>query len=154
MAAEVTVRPAVEADYAIGQRLRFMDRRECELMGVAGPTGVRLSSARSVACWACEVDGEVVSVFGISRREAGSPVGIPWLLGTDGMDDMTPVQLMRAAFPILERMARVFPRMENFIWVENKVSIDWLTWLGFDMDEPAPHGPYGAPFIRFTKGMR
>ena len=43
-------------------------------------------------------------------------------------------------------------RVENFVWAENRVSIRWLKWLGFEFEhQEIVWGPEKARFLHFYK---
>lgn len=133
--------------------MRELDRKEIFYTALLTPsTAIGFTAAVSVAAWAGTVDGEVAAIFGIARRSRVSSVGVPWLLATHAMD-LVPITVARRSRVYFDRMARAFPLMENYVLAENQAAVNWLKWLGFDMEEPKPHGAFGAPFIRFGKGL-
>lgn len=54
----------------------------------------------------------------------------------------------------VEEMNRAYNYLENYVDVRNIVSIRWLKWCGFQMEEPEIHGVAQIPFIRFHRGER
>jgi len=46
-------------------------------------------------------------------------------------------------------MLAVYPRLVNHVDERNEASKRWLSWLGFELGEPEPHGPFGIPFRPF-----
>lgn len=141
-----------DANY-VAKWIRYADALECALLANLTPEeALDLSIHRAVACWTAELDGEPVCIFGINRRSQSSDVGVPWLLGTDRVCDIR-AQFARISVEYRDRFRRAFPKMENYVHVDNQASIDWLRWLGFAMDDPAPRGFAGEPFIRFHMGM-
>lgn len=81
-----------------------------------------------------------------------SHVGMPWALGTEEAD-MQISAYARHSRKFFEGVSHAFPVMENYALAENKKTLRWLRWMGFDMDEPAPYGCFGVPFVRFGKGL-
>lgn len=154
MADKVVIRRVQDGDMKhVAELMRLEDALECALIANLTPTeALDLSIHRAVACWTVELDGEPVAIFGINRRSQTSDVGVPWLLGTDRLCDMR-ATFAKTSVAYRDRFKRAFPKMENYIHVDNKASIDWLRWLGFAMDEPEPRGFAGEPFIRFHMGM-
>jgi hypothetical protein len=133
--------------------MRELDRKEIYYQSLLdAETAVRITLANSVAAWTGLWDGEPAVIWGVARRSKLGRVGVPWLLGTDAMDN-APLKIARQSRAYVERFASVFPRMENHVLAENRRAVVWLRWLGFDMEEAKPFGPFGAPFIRFTKGL-
>lgn len=133
--------------------LREVDRRELYMLTRLEPAdALALTLSMSVATWTALEDGEVICVFGISRRSPLSNVGVPWLVGTDLIYRHWR-RFAKQSRDFYDRFAAVFPEMENFVLAENTPTVRWLSWLGFDMDEPEPMGFSRAPFIRFSKGM-
>lgn len=139
---------------ALASLIRPIDAKEIYLIAMIEPlAAIRATAANMTAAWTAHCDGKLACIFGINRKNALSEIGVPWLLGTSEIDNM-PVSFLRASRDYYARYCHAFPQMENWVLAENKVSADWLRWLGFDMEEPAPFGIFGAKFIRFTKGLR
>lgn len=132
--------------------MRDADRRE--VMASHGHTpeaainyAVNSSSFTAVGV----IAGDICCVFGVASHSILGGKGSPWLLGTDGI-----VKHYRSFLPysrlVVADMTKVCPVLENYVHVENKVSINWLRWLGFSFDPPAPYGSAGQLFQRFYKG--
>lgn len=139
---------------ALAAAIRDIDRKEIYLIAMIDPLpAIRATAANAMAAWTAHYDGKLACIFGVNRQNALSDVGVPWLLGTPEIDNM-PVSFLRASRVYYDRYCQVFPQMENWILAENKISAGWLSWLGFDMDQPKAFGIFGAPFIRFTKGFK
>lgn len=138
----------------VAAHIRPMDRREIYYLSLVSPeAAIRCSSAHAVASWAALVDGVPAAVFGISRATRVSEIASPWMMATPVADRLPRAVAMHSLI-YFSRFCRAFPRMENHVLAENIKVVRWLRWLGFDMDEPAPYGAFGAPFIRFGKGLR
>lgn len=152
MAVEV-VRYAPEHAAPLLAGLREIDRRELyELTRLEPAPALELSLSFAVAAWTGLDDGKVICVFGINRRSPLSNVGVPWLVGTD-LIYKRHREFARASRQYFDRFSLVFSQMENFVLAENRATVRWLKWLGFDIGEPEPAGFSRAPFIRFSKGL-
>lgn len=97
------------------------------------------------------IDGVPVCMFGVARAGLLSSVGKPWLLGTDELVKHQMI-LLRHCKPVLSKMRALFPVMENYVSIDNATSIKWLSWLGFEFEEPQPMGPFHKPFVKFRMG--
>jgi hypothetical protein len=106
--------------------------------------------AKSELAWAGMVDDEVACIFGVVGASLLSETGYPWLVGTDLIEAHAKAFLRRNKKMVAVMLER-FPRLENYVDVRNTKSIQWLTWLGFSFDDPAPYGIYRMPFMKFTK---
>jgi len=153
MAVEV-VRYSHEHTAPLIAGLREIDRRELYMLTrLQAADALAITLMGSVAAWCAHEDGRVICAFGINRRSTLSNVGVPWLVGTDLVETHAR-RFARQSRDYLDRFSRVFPQMENFCLEENRVTVRWLKWLGFDMDDPQPMGFSRAPFVRFSRGMR
>jgi hypothetical protein len=152
--AKIEVRRYQDGDgQHVARNMRDDDKREIAYFAMLRPwPAVRMTIAHAEAAWAGTRDGEVGCIFGINRKGVFSDIGVPWLLGTPLLD-LHSKRLLKESRVYYERMERAFPKMENWVLAENKRSVQWLSWLGFDMHEPTPIGPAGKEFIRFTKGL-
>lgn len=139
-------------DY-VARRMRYIDRKEIYYMSALQPrSAVAVTTAHAVAAWTALVDGVPACIFGITRATRLSDVGVPWLLATDEMEKHRR-EIIRQSRDYYQRFVDCFPKMENHVLAENARVVRWLRWLGFDMQEPAPYGCFGASFIRFGKGL-
>lgn len=133
--------------------LRDVDRRELYMLTRLRPSDAfDMSAANSLRMWSGFDDDGLLCVFGINRRSALSDVGVPWLIGVDRIETSFRT-FARHSRQYADLFSRAFPKMENFVLAENRATVRWLRWLGFDMHQPEPMGFSGAPFIRFTKGF-
>ena len=97
------------------------------------------------------VDDEgVVCMWGVHKATTLSGVGHPWLLGTPRMVTKHRRTFRDLSLLIAENMRLEYDVLENFVDARNKISIRWLGWLGFKVEEtPQPYGPFGMPFHKF-----
>ena len=109
--------------------------------------GVDISCSTSVAV----INGDIVAIMGVVKKTALSNTGIPWLLGTDSIVKHYR-EFLGASPSVLNAMIDVCPNLINHVYVENKVSIRWLKWLGFKIEKAEPFGVNGELFHKFTIG--
>ncbi len=93
------------------------------------------------------LDGEVVAIFGCSRV---GEVGIPWMLASPLLLKIRK-SFLKGCRGYLEEMSRGSRVLTNYAWSRNKVHIQWLQWLGFEMHPGVPMGPDGEIYIQFFK---
>jgi hypothetical protein len=156
----VTIRPAVpfDAEY-LAPRLRDVDVAEIRDSNGASPLASLLAGIEiSEWCHAAVVGGEVVALFGVSPLTPGRAttqeprVGVPWLLGSDGIYAIPLRTFCRSAKMNLEIMHDSFPHLVNVVSCTNTVHIQWLAWLGFQFT--ALHPKYGKgrqPSLQFER---
>lgn len=146
--AEFLIRSAEPGDVdALVARMRQADRDECAAAGVT-QIGfvVHWQVASAEMCWSAHDEQGLVSVFGASEIADG--VGSPWMLATD-LFDKHRRDLVREVPPYLGRMLERFPRLINFVYEKNAVSIRWLKRIGFQVEPAIPFGPLGSLFHPF-----
>lgn len=137
----------------IADHMRQSDAREAYYLAALRPRSAVDVSASTAVEASTVLDGGVpLLMFGISRRTFLSDVGVPWLLGTPDADRYQ-YRFGRESKRRFTEMTSHFDRLENWALAENGKTLRWLKWLGFDMDEPAPYGVFGMPFVRFGKGL-
>ncbi|MDR2800430.1 MAG: hypothetical protein LBB52_04080 [Desulfovibrio sp.] len=149
------VEPACPAHIEhIAVRMREADRREVWASHRYSPAqALKCSLERSDLAWTCFVDGVPSFMWGAAR--AGSIIGLkgsPWLLGTDAIRGVQK-DFLRFCPVCVERMNRRFPRLENFIHPENRLSILWLKWCGFQFDEEVPELINDEEFYLFWRDV-
>ena len=116
-------------------------------MGIrnAVKTSVNLSSYSKTGL----VNDELVCMWGVCPISLISGSGSPWMLGTDLINKKQRIFLRRSK-PWLDDIRKDYRYLENFVDERNVMSIKWLKWLGFEMDEAEPYGIHGEPFHKFT----
>lgn len=90
-------------------------------------------------------DGQPVALFGVAPRV---DVGIPWLVGTDAINRHQKAFLRETSFWV-GRWRKQHALLMNHVDAHYTGAIRWLSWLGFTIGEPQPHGLDGAMFRRF-----
>jgi hypothetical protein len=151
LADQIELREVEEGDIAILVRnMREHDKQEVNAatnMGIrnAVKTSVNLSSYSKTGL----VNDELVCMWGVCPISLLSSSGSPWMLGTDLIEKKQRVFLRRSK-PWLNDIRKDYKYLENFVDARNVLSVKWLKWLGFEMDEAEPYGIHGEPFHKFT----
>jgi hypothetical protein len=145
-------KPTAEMIQFIADNMRQADVDEVNAASNATPLqavtdGVKVSCMSSVAF----INGDIVAVLGVVKNSTLTDNGIPWLLGTNNIVKHYR-EFLGASPGVLDAMIDVCPNLMNHVYVENKISIRWLKWLGFTLSEPEPFGVNGALFHKFTIG--
>jgi hypothetical protein len=96
------------------------------------------------------VDGEIACIFGISRQNLLGMVGTIWMLGTNLLEQHG-IKFLRENKREIIDLSAEFTIIENYCDARNTVTIRWLEWLGFTVEEAQPYGAYNMPFHRFHK---
>lgn len=104
----------------------------------------------SVKAWTIMEGNTPIGMFGVSSVSTLGNEGIPWLLGTDRMLKVRR-QFIRESQRYLDEIHRLYPKLVNFVHINNVASLRWLSWLGFDFDGPVEAGPERAEFFRFER---
>lgn len=148
------IRPYRDGDMArLAANLRPADRAELvALVGEDRAQDVLMSCPQNSAMtWTHELNGEVLSVFGVAAADLLQGEGAIWLMGTRLLE-RHPSALMRQIPQYVTEMRRVFPKLMNAVDARNTRSIRWLTWLGFTILPARPMGVAGLPFHPFCMG--
>jgi len=95
-------------------------------------------------------DGVPLVILGIAPWNRLCGVGCPWLLGTDDALKYRR-NFLRDPEKVIEAMLDLYPRLENFVHVENRLSVRWLQSIGFIMDEPVIFPNSGELFMKFHR---
>ncbi len=90
-----------------------------------------------------------VAMFGSGEVEPG--VGAVWLLGTDGIHDISR-QFLRESKHWLEQLHDNYEMLFNYVDERNTVHIKWLKWLGFKfINRHEQFGVENRPFFEFVR---
>lgn len=151
MADKVEIRDVEEGDIAVLVRnMREHDKMEVNAATHMGlRNAVQTSVIMSTYSKTGLVNGELVCMWGVCPISLLSGSGSPWMLGTDLITEKQRIFLRRSK-PWLDDIRKDYKYLENFVDARNTMSIKWLKWLGFEMDEAEPYGVHGEPFHKFT----
>lgn len=146
----IDVIPAtVEHARALAPHMRVADAAEVWASGRLSPLeALERSLALSPLAWTGRVDGEPACLFGAASASLLGGDGVPWLLGSDLIEQYQSAFLRRNR-GYIRQMQAVFPVLRNMVDARNEVSIRWLRWLGFTIEPAVPFGPFGLPFHPF-----
>ena len=89
---------------------------------------IAYSIAHSEKGGATLIDGKLAAVFGVNN-------GIIWLVATDDIA-AHPVAFFRLSRRIFNNLKEGYSLLENYVHVNNTLSIRWLKWLGFTIEPP------------------
>lgn len=95
-----------------------------------------------------ECDGVPCTMLGLVVDCVLTGSGTPWLLSSNHALKYKREFLIQSP-PVIEQMLDTCPRLSNHVHTKNRVSIRWLKWLGFTIEEPLPVGIDKELFHRF-----
>ena len=141
--------PTLEAIHFIASTMRVEDADE--VWASHGHTPIEALQA-SVECSdfvvVVEVDGTPCTMLGLARRDVLSGIGTPWLLSSDEALKHKR-EFFKLSPSVVQEMLQICPHLRNYVHVKNKISIQWLKWVGFHMKDPTPYGIHGELFHPF-----
>jgi len=97
--------------------------------------------------------GDPIAMFGVSSPEEVPPgVGVPWLLGTPALEDIS-FQFLRESKYWVQYMGQKYGYLANYIDSRNEVHLRYIRWLGFEVleDRGVPVGPDNIIFYPFKR---
>lgn len=151
MAAKVEIREVEDSDIdTLVENMREADKLEVNAATKMGIKNAVVSSVK-LASYAKTglVNDELICMWGVCPLSLVSSKGSPWMLGTDLINKRQKLFLRRSK-PILEEIKKDYKHLENYVDVRNTLSVKWLKWLGFKMEDPIPYGVNGELFHKFT----
>ena len=146
-----SVRDSVLHDcYVIAENIREDDRREILAMSGGEPLEAMVAGFIHSDNPRTVLVGETpVAMFGSGEVEPG--VGAVWLLGTDGIHDISR-QFLRESKHWLEQLHDKYEMLFNYVDERNTVHIKWLKWLGFKfINRHKQFGVENRPFFEFVR---
>lgn len=129
--------------------LREADRIELALAQPQRPEkaiidGIQYSLWTNVLC----DNGIPTVIYGVSKTDLDG-CGSPWMVATDGIARVKR-GFLRSSVAEVDRMQRGFRILANQVHRANDISISWLRWLGFTVDDKQALGPRGE-FYNFWR---
>lgn len=146
-----SIRPATTEDLQrVAENMDPADAAEVWASSHRTPASAVLVSSRvSRETLAGCVDDRAICVFGVGQRTLMDNRGIPWLLGTPEIKDHARA-FLRASKRWVQAEAQRYEALENWVDARHTRAVQWLKWLGFELEEPRPFGVEQMPFHRFT----
>tara|TARA_X000001316_G_scaffold12173_1_gene6019 strand:+ start:3403 stop:3867 length:465 start_codon:yes stop_codon:yes gene_type:complete len=136
-----------DAQY-VARFLRQEDRDELwELNHSLGHEAVRQSIEASTEAYLAYADDKPIAVFGASVPVL-SDVGVPWFLGTRGVD-LHANEYMRLGRKFTQHLLARCVMLENIALRRNRRSLVFLSRMGFAIGEPFITAT-GAEAVHFT----
>lgn len=148
----VSIRPAAESDVpVIAVKMRLEHRAEVLASDNASPEQALMNSLRiSCIAYTATIDGAPVAMFGVVESKVPGK-GCVWLLCSDEVDQIK-LTIFKLSRVVVANFHKRFPILFNWVDARYVRSLEWLDRLGALFAEPAPHGPFGMPFLYFEIG--
>ena len=149
--AEITIREATPEDICyIADHLRMADQIEIRLAQSEEPAvAVRACCLDSNWARCALVDGVPTVLYGVNSTDIPE-CGSPWMIGTDDIAKIGR-QVLAGSREGIAEMRQAYRFLFNQVHRDNAISIKWLKWLGFQVDE-TPTGPFNE-FYNFWYGV-
>jgi hypothetical protein len=133
---------------ALGRNLRVADQSEIQAAGMTGQRALWRSWRAAYYAATALVDGEVAAVWGVGGSPMGR-IGRPWLLTSPPIERVR-FAILRVGRGEVGKMLAIYPEMRGFVDSRYEGALGLLRKLGFDLSQPVPFGPHGAPFRQYS----
>lgn len=94
-------------------------------------------------------DGEVIGIFGVSPA-GGKRIGSPFLLASDKLPTVAK-EFIPQSKEWIEKIHENYDLLFNYVHADNKISMRWLRWLGFNFIQKLEYGVNPSHFYEFVK---
>ena len=98
-------------------------------------------------------DKTIVGMFGVSDCQNGTGYGVPWLLTSASIKNISR-EFLRECKTWVNHLGRNYSILYNFVHVKNAPALRWLQWCGFDLKTERPYGIKKERFYLFMKEMK
>lgn len=102
----------------------------------------------SIVCLTIEYNEKAIAMFGIVAKTILGRVATVWLLASTDLEKIQKVFLRYSRY-FIEMMLGFYPLLINYVDIENKKAIKWLTWCGAEFGPVVPYGIEKQPFQYF-----
>lgn len=142
-------KPTPEAIKFIADNMRKEDAAEVWASGRYTPLeALELSMSRSHMSVIVYDDDTPLTALGLVLRGFLTGIGVPWLLSAEQALKHKR-EFLKLSPPIIEEMLDICPKLVNHVHIDNKMTIRWLRWMGFTIDDPAPLRTTDELFCKF-----
>lgn len=144
------IRPSIARDLKpLSRRLRTPDKMEMLAYGITVEEGLKSGFENSDPCMTIIERGNPVGIFGVVPT-ADENMGAIWLVGTPAMvSGKNRFWFLRNSPLWVQKFHSRYPKLGNYIDSRNKVHIDWIKWLNFEIIGETDIN--GIPFYLFMK---
>lgn len=150
--ATVEIIPATEQHVdEIARAVRPADVEELWATTMSSPRAVMMRGLKySDKAMVGLVNGKAVCMWGIVHESLIGPCGAPWMVATIALDEHAKIFLRRCKKVLVDMFAG-YQHLENYVDARNTKAIQWLKWMGFNVDkETETYGMLKLPFHKFT----
>lgn len=121
------------------ESMRSADRREIEGTGFSSSQGLWRSYKSGLMNTTGLIDGKVAAIWGVGGAYMGT-LGQPWLLTSEEVKRISPLQFARIYQKEVHKMLKLFPRLVNYVAADYEEAIRLLSIVGFDLHPPEKIG--------------
>lgn len=132
----------------LAPRMRHADVVELDAMGYEPYPALVRSMDESLAAFAGLADGRVVAMFGHCVKSMLSDEAFPWLLTSPDMPKHAKA-FLRLNKEYIAGLRQQYRLLWGLVCETNAVSIRWLAWLGFTVDDDVRRLIPGKPGFRY-----
>jgi hypothetical protein len=135
---------------ALAKVMRESDKKEVMASHGHTPYEALINSFEvSDFCISIVYRGKVLAMCGITSLD--KTVGSPWLLGSEGLVAIPRVKfsLLRESLRWITRYQKKYPMLLNYVHAENRDSLMWLKYLGFNFIRKVEFSK--EPFYEFVR---
>lgn len=93
-------------------------------------------------------NGEPVLSLGVIRKSLLSDEGLLWLMHSADIKKVK-IRALRKSVYYLKKFLMTFNSLENYIDARNVLTIKWLKWCNFTIDDAKRVGSENMPFHKF-----
>jgi hypothetical protein len=148
------VRPATLDDVnAVAALLRPEDVDELKAYNseLDAHEGVLLAFRLSAHTWVGTINDEPACLFGVYEPKYFGTIGCPWFRGSTRMAGHT-MAFLRASRGVVAGLLDHYTLLSNAVDASNRKAIQWLEWLGFEVDDELIYLPGSdTAFRRYRK---
>lgn len=133
---------------AMANHLRPADLAEVYAVAlISGRDALALSYDRSAEALTLVHRRQPVAMFGVSRQTLLLG-GTIWMLATRDFEQIR-FPFARYCRQVIGVWLDRYGYLENYVDARNTLSLHWLRWCGFTIEQAAPLGALGLPFHHF-----
>lgn len=133
----------------LGENMRSADAMEAQKLGFVPHRLLWRTYKRSLFARAGLIHGQVYAMWGVCGNALGE-IGQPWFVTREGVATMlSPVDFAMIYRREVNKMQKMFPVLENWVDSSYTEAVRLMRIVGFNVDNPMPHGKHQVLFSRF-----
>lgn len=133
----------------LSKKIKRDDILEVYSLGLVDPREELWNFSQKGESYIILIDGVPEAIFGVGIDSFIGNVGYLWMLSSEKISEI-PFRVLKYTRKMIEYFLTKYDSLENYIYLNNTKSLNWIKFAGGKIYPPEPMGPLEMPFCKFV----